>query len=271
MARLKLRIRFNPGRTGAPMDRLGEFATQTEKFLRSLTADLGVAAKKGHWLATNFGNESVGFDTEFADALQDAEAIKGIEALELILGENTLTAIERGIVSYGTVAEFSRIGKSLSADDHFMIGIYKSPEADEPDWKKVTYRKTAELRQLLEAPYNSVGSVQGLFHSWHQGADKPFFNVRELSTGELIRCEYGSEMYPKVHKATENENTVVLVYGNIEWDRATNLVVTMEVTDIEAVKPLLPHEFETMAGSAPNYTGAMTTSEYISWIRGDEE
>lgn len=32
-----------PARIGAPMDKLGEFATQTEKFLCSLTVDLGVA------------------------------------------------------------------------------------------------------------------------------------------------------------------------------------------------------------------------------------
>lgn len=271
MARLKLRIRFNPGRTGAPMDRLGEFATQTEKFLRSLAADLGVVSKKGHWLATNFGNESVGFDSEFADALQEAEAIKGVEALELILGEHTLSAIERGIVSYGTIAEFSRIGKSLSPDDHFMIGVYPSAEADGPDWKKVTYRKTAELRQILDMPYRTTGSVQGLFHSWHQGAEEPFFNVRELSTGNLIHCEYAPDLYSKIHTATELKDTVVLVSGDIRWDRATNLIVTLSTTDIEAVKPLLPHEFETLSGSAPQFTGAMTTDEYISWIRGDED
>lgn len=271
MARLKIRIRFNPGRTGAPMDRLGEFTSQTEKFLRSLAADLGVDAKKGLWLASQFSNESVGFDSEFADAMRDAEAVKGIEALEVILGENTLAAIERGLVSYGTVAEFSRIGKALAPDDYFLMGVYHASEVDAPDLKRVTYKKTAELRQLLEMPISSSGTIQGVMHSWHQGATEPFFNVRELSTGNLVRCEYAPDKYAKIHLATKEQDTVVLVYGDMEWDRATNQIVTLQVTDIEAVKPLLPAEFETMVGSAPNFTGAMTTAEYISWIRGDED
>lgn len=271
MARLKLRIRFNPGRTGAPMDRLGEFTAQTERFLRSLTADLGADCKKGAWLAAEFSNESVGFDAHFAEALRETEAVKGIEALEAILGENTLAAIERGLVSYGTVAEFSRIGKSLATDDYFEVGVYHASDDARPDLKKVTYKKTAELRQLLEAPICSSGVVQGILYSWHQGAEPPFFNLRELSTGTLIRCEYQQEKYDAIHSATKKQDMVVLVYGNIEWDRATNQIVTLQVADIDPVKPLLPHEFEQMAGSAPNYTGAMTTAEYISWIRGDED
>jgi hypothetical protein len=271
MARLKVRIRFNPGRTGAPMDRLGEFATQTERFLRSLASDIGATSKKGHWLALNFGNESVGFDTEFAGALRDAEAVQGIAALDAILGENTLTAIERGLVSYGTVAQFSRIGESLDPDDYFLMGVYETPQADAPALQKVTYRKTAELRQLLEAPYKTAGAVQGFVHSWHQGADDPFLNVRELSTGNLIHCEYEPDIYAKIHKATEAQDTVVLIYGEMTWDRATNQIVKLAVSDIEAVKPLLPHEFERLAGIAPSFTGTMSTDEYISWIRGDEE
>lgn len=271
MSRLKLRIRFNPGRTGAPLDRLGEFTAQVERFLRSLATDLGVQSKKGLWLASQFSNESVGFDSEFAEAIREAQAVTGIEALETILGENTLAAIERGLVSYGTVAEFSRIGKALAPDDYFLMGVYGVSGVDAPDLKKVTYKKTAELRQLLEAPYITAGSVQGIVHSWHQGAEEPFFNIRELSTGELIRCDYSDEIYAKIHAATKEKNTVVIVYGQMEWDRATNLVIALHLTDIEAIKPLRPHEFETMAGIAPNFTGAMTTGEYISWVRGDED
>jgi hypothetical protein len=253
------------------MDRLGEFTSQAERFLRSLAADLGADSKKGLWLASQFSNESVGFDSEFADALRDAEAINGIAAIEAILGENTLAAIEQGLVSYGTVAEFSRIGKALSPDDYFLMGVYGANDIDAPDLKKVTYKKTAELRQLLEAPYITSGSVQGVLHSWHQGADEPFFNVRELSTGDLIRCEYADDMYDKIHVATKERDTVVIVYGELKWDRATNGIVTLQVSDIESVKKLLPHEFEKMIGSAPTFTGAMSTAEYISWVRGDED
>ena len=81
MARLRIRLVFNPGRIGAPMDKLGEFSSQTERFLRSLSFDLGIEARKGEWIAENFTNDSVSFDAEFAAPVPDEVAIRGREAL----------------------------------------------------------------------------------------------------------------------------------------------------------------------------------------------
>jgi hypothetical protein len=40
MAQIKLGVKINEGRTGAPRDKLGEVSQQLEKFLRALGADL---------------------------------------------------------------------------------------------------------------------------------------------------------------------------------------------------------------------------------------
>lgn len=271
MARLRVRLRFNPGRTGTPMDKLGEFSSQTERFLRSLASDLGLPAKKGEWLASRFSNGSVEFDGEYPAAVPDAVVSRGQEALDLITGEEPLEAVNRGPVSYGTAAEFSRIGKIMDPDEKFCIGLYRNG-GDAPDeWREITYRRADEMRQLLDAPIASYGSVQGTIHAWHQGAVPPFFTVRELSTGALIRCNYKAALHSKVYEAHEQPHAVVHVYGDIEWDRATRQIVTLQATNIEIMKPLSEFEFQKLAGSAPNFTGALTTDEYIDWVRGDGE
>jgi len=276
MSKFRIRIKFNPGRHGAPLDRFGEFTEQVEKFLRSLTTDLGLSVKKGQWVASNFKNGSVAFDSEYAGAIDDTQMVSGNNILNSLLGGNPAAAIGRGVLSYGTAAEFSKISKSIAPDEHFLIGLYSPNEEDseeEPsEWKEVSYRRMSELKALLEAPLLSSGVIQGIIHAWHFGAEPPFFNVRELSMGRLIRCEYTSqEMYHKVHEATENEGAVVLVYGDMEWDKATNSIVRLSVTDIESTKSLTPKNFDALFGAVPEYTGSMTTDEYIEWVRGDED
>jgi hypothetical protein len=271
MARLRIRLVFNPGRIGSPMDKLGEYASQTERFLRSLTNDLGIDVSKGDWLARNFSNGSVEFDGELATALSDEDAERGREALAAISGDDPLSACSKGLVGYSTVAEFAKIGRPLDPDEKFVIGLYHNGETAPSEWREVDYRKASEIRQLLDAPIVSYGSVQGTIHAWHTGARPGFFQVRELSTGSLIRCVYKNEFHEKVHRATREPYTVVHVYGRIEWDRAANSIIEVQVSDIETAEPLTEAQFDRLFGSIPEFTGPMSTGDYIEWLRGDAE
>lgn len=162
MARLRVRLRFNPGRIGTPMDKLGEFSSQTERFLRSLAIDLDLPARKGEWLAARFSNESVAFDGEYPAPVPDAVHAQAFEALSLITGDQPLTAVERGVMSYGTAAAFSRIGEIMDKDERFYVGLYRNGTEEPDEWREITYRRAAEMRQLLDTPITSYGSVQGL-------------------------------------------------------------------------------------------------------------
>jgi hypothetical protein len=271
MGQLRVRFVFNPGRVGSPMDKLGEFSSQTEKFLRSLSIDLGIETKKGQWLALHFADGSFEFDAELSVPVSDAEAARGREALSMITGEHPLDACNKGIVGHVTVAEFARIGRPLDFDEKFRVGIYSNGEATPSEWREVDYRKTAEIRQLLDTPLISYGSVQGIVHAWHIGASPGFFQMRELSSGSLVHCFYRGDLYAKVHQATHVSNTVIHVYGDIRWDRVTNAIITMDAKDLEITEALPEQDFERLFGSMPDFTGTMSTADYIDWLRGDAE
>jgi hypothetical protein len=271
MGRLRVRFVFNPGRVGSPMDKLGEFSCQTERFLRALSLDLGIETRKGQWLASHFADGSVEFDAELAAPVSDAEAARGREALFTITGEHPLEACNKGIIGYTTVAEFARIGRPLDPDDKFRVGIYSNGGATPSDWREVHSHRMAEIRRLLDTPLTSYGSVQGTVHAWHTGARPGFFQVRELSSGALVHCFYRGDLYSKVHQATRVPNTVIHVYGDIRWDRATNAIIEVEAKDLDLTEALSEQDFERLFGSIPDFTGTMSTADYIDWLRGDGE
>ncbi|GEM_PF-1629038 len=269
MASLKIRLRFNPGRTKAPMDKLGGFASQAEKFLRALAADLGVDVKKGKWLAHTFTNESVAFDGEYSEPVDDTVVTKGNEALLIMSGADPLAACNDGRVSSRTMGEFAKLGTLLDPDEHFFIGLYTADLEEVQEWRSVTHKRAAEIKQILEAPYTTMGSIQGIVHAWHSGAKPKFFQIRELATGALIRCEYESALHARVHVATRSPNTVAHVYGLIHWDRISDTATVVEVNDVEVVEPISEADFNSLFGSAPGFTGDISTGDYISWMRGD--
>jgi hypothetical protein len=269
MARLRIRLVFNPGRIGAPIDKLGEFSSQTERFLRALSVDLGIEARKGEWIAENFTNDSVSFDAEFAAPVPDEVAIRGREALETITGPQPLDACNKGLLGFTTVAEFARIGRALDPDEKFRLGLYANGGDAPVDWRDVEYRKTAEIREFLDKPFVTYGSVQGTIHAWYTGARPGFFQVRELSTGSLVRCVYRGDLYRVIYEAMRVPSTVIHVYGDIEWDRATNAIIEVDTKGLDIAEPLTEAEFNRLFGSMPAFTGRMSTADYIEWLRGD--
>ena len=128
-------------------------------------------------------------------------------------------------------------------------------------------RRTSELTQILEAPFVSEGSVQGIIYSWHSGAPVPFFQLRELVSGHLLRCEYPHALYKKIHEIIATPNMVVHVYGQIRWDRAKGSIQVIAADDLEASEQLSEFDFHRFFGSSPDYTGNLSTDEYISWAR----
>jgi len=279
MALLRARFKFNPGRHGAPLDRLGEFTAQAEKFLRSLAADAGVSAQKGDWLAVNFTNSSVEFTAKYAKDLSEEIAAKSGRAVEAIAGDDPMSAYNSGLVSVTTLAEFSKLSTAMQQDEYFQIGVLdqeapaneQSDEDTEPrKWEDVSYTKLTNIRRVLELPLVTYGSVQGVIEAWHLASSRgPFFTMRELSTGDRIRCDYSTALRGKVHVATQQEGAVVHVYGKMSWERPTNSIISLVVEDIEVATPLTPSEFDSVFGSMPEFTGEMTTADYIEWLRGN--
>ena len=268
MAQIKLRIVLNKGRRGASLAKLGDVTRQLEKFLRSLAADLKIEVKPGEWLAENFRNSSVVWDASYQADVSTADARHFAQCMEFITDFDPDVDGPNGLVTDTTLLEYSRIGEAIDPDEAIGVGIF-SPRGGKPKMRSIEYRKASRLRRAIETPITSYGSVQGIVYSWTKEAPEPFIHVRELATAALIKGFYGSDLYSRIVVAVAERASVVHVSGKLTFDRAKRTIQEMQIERLDMVQPLSDDEFHSVFGSAPDFTGALSTKDYIRELRED--
>jgi len=270
MAQIRLRVELNRGRTGAPMDKLADVSRQLERFLRALAADLSIEVKKGEWLATNFENGSVKWDAALQAEVKDTVFHRFNESVEFVADYDPETEGSNGLVSDATLLEYGRIGMHMDPDEIVCLGIYSTPTSKKPKkWRPISYRSTTKVRQAIESPIESYGSIQGIMHSWTKEGYSPNFQIRELSSDVLVKCTYRSELYPDVHASFKERTAVVFVTGAMKYDRVKRQVEELHAERLDRFASLSSEELKAFFGSAPRLTGDKTTNEFMGSIRSD--
>ncbi len=269
MANLKVRFALNKGRRGAPLSKLGKIAEQAEKFLRALAADSDVETRPGEWLAVNFQNGSVEYDAEFQGNVTAADQQIFSRNLELLADFDPENEGLNVPIKPATVLEYARIGSLIDPDETINIGIYPAHGRAKPRWRTITYSKTATIRKLVETPLPSYGSIQGILHAWFKEAKQPHFQIRELGTDALVRCYYPPALYSDVVQAVEERTTVLMISGSMLFDRATHAAIELRADRIERMRMLSGAEFEQFFGSAPDFTGGLSTEDYLDSLNED--
>lgn len=252
MARLRVRLMLNQGRRGAPLAKLGQIAEQTEKFLRALARDCQVESNSSEWLAVDFGDGSVSYDAEFQRDVGPAVADLFACKLERLADHDRDGETLNLAVGPSTALEYSRIGGLIGPDESLTLGIYRA-DADRPEWRKVARQRSASIKRRMETPLPSHGGVQGILHAWFKEAKEPHFQLRELSTDALVKVFYSPALYADVAKAVAERASVLIVSGEMLFDRATRSASELRATKIELAGRLSSSEFEDFFGSAPDF------------------
>ena len=269
MAQIKIRIELNKGRMGAPLEKLGDISRQMEKFLRALTADLNLEVKKSEWLAVNFKNGSVSYDASFQHEVTDSTFRHFNRCIEFVTDFDPETDGSNGLVSDATLLEYGRLGEHIDPDEAIGIGLYTGGVRTPKKWRQVNYRKTSRVRDAMEMPIRSYGSIQGILHAWFKEAHNPYFQVREFATDQLVKCIYDQALYPTIVDAVKERSSVVYATGHLKLDRAKRAVDEMLVERIDRVEKISDDEFKSFFGIAPDITGKLTTDQFISNVRLD--
>jgi len=266
MARIKIRLVINKGRHGAPLAKLGKISEQAEKFLKMLAADSEIETHPGEWLAVNFGNGSVEYDAEFQGDVNPGAAQIFTRNLEVLADFDPDSEGLNAAIKPATALEYARIGSLIDPDEEIGLGIY-SPDAPQarPKQRAITYRAATALKREIETPVASYGSVQGILHAWFKEAKEPNFQLRELATDALVRVFYSPTLYSDVAKAVQERTTMMMVSGNMLFDRATRLATELRADRIELMKMLSTAEFEEFFGSAPKFVADLDDE---TWANG---
>ena len=236
------------------MAKLGKISEQAEKFLKSLAADCEIETHPGEWFAVNFG--AVEYDAVFQGDVNIGAAQIFTKNLEFLADFDPDSEGLNAAIRPQTALEYARIGSLIDPDEEIGLGIYapEAPDAKPKKLRAITYRAAAALRREIETPVVSYGSVQGILHAWFKEVKEPNFQLRELSTDALVRVYYTSSLYHDVAKAVQERTTMLMVSGNMLFDRATRLATELRADRIELMKMLSTAEFEEFFGSAPEFT-----------------
>jgi hypothetical protein len=261
MANFRVRIEMNKGRHGVPIHKLAKIAEEAEKFFKMFSADLGLG--KSEWIADNFTNGSVGFDTNYVGQAPDPALLTGQKAFSQLTDPET----SADDLSYGirkeTFLQFARIASPVDADDFVNIGLYNG--RPEPEMRELTKQRSIQIEKEIIQTIEQYGGIQGIITALFK--ENNSFWIRELLTGEKYVCNFQAAQYNLVWHALEAKDAVLNVEG---WKTIVNGEVKyMNVTSITPSPEYHDDDLEQFFGCDPNFTGNQSTEAFIDDLRGE--
>jgi hypothetical protein len=268
VTRIRLKIELNPGGVGVRLDKLAKISTEVEKFIRLLAADAGAEPVPGDFVAKDFYDGSFGSVVEYAGNVDPAVADKFNGGLRFFADFKDPHQYINGEFSPATVRQFIELGTVIDADEVVKFGIIDgdAPSSD-TEWKSITKITTLNVDSAYNQEYRYDGALQGRLGTWYK--DSSYFNLRELTSGGLVKCFYPVEMYDQIYRLYEDKDAIVNLSGRIVMDRATGWINEVRVHWVKTYAPLSDSEFEKFFGLAPDLTGDLSTAEFIDKIRDD--
>lgn len=261
MANFRVRIELNKGRHGIPIHKLARVSEEADKFFQLFAADLGLG--KADWIADNFTNGSVGFDTNYVGPAPDPAIITGQKAFSQLTDPQTGSDDLRYGVSKETFLQFARLASPLEADEFINIGLYNGKP--EPQMRELSKQRAIEIEKEIVQTVEQYGGIQGIISALFKESNK--FWIRELSTGRKFTCFFPVNLYNMVWKALEAKDAVVNVEG---WKTVTNGEFEhLTVISITSAPEYQDDDLEQFFGCDPNFTGNKNTEEFIDDLRGE--
>lgn len=270
MALLKIRIELQRPRRGIEIPKLAKLAEETQKFLRSVAEDVGIDPSQGIWVAQDFYEQGVGFDAEYqASDIDDPQ----VQAYEHVVDEIVSIGPEKNYTIRGvrpqTLIQSARMAMLAGEDEVLRIGLYNGRPA--VTWKPLEKARAAAIVEHYQDWIEYRGMIQGIIHALYKEAQPPYFHIRDLASSELVKCVFQPSMYRDVYEALERKEAVVLVSGWIRTRRSDPTVRELKVERIKSTQPLSDAQLRAFFGSAPGWTGDLTTEEFIERARGSKD
>jgi hypothetical protein len=273
MARLRYRFELKSDAKGIQLQKLAIVADEFQRFLRMIAEDVGYESLKSGWQAVDFYNGSVGFDVEYTGQTDEDQvriytrAVRRVTAYDP-RGPNAqaLTGVRKD-----TVLQYAKVGGHIDPIETINLGFFTDGDSEPDEWQSLSKSTAIAMTETLDKIVEYRGMVQGIVHSLYKENHPPYFDVRELSKQDLVKCFYSPEKYRQVVELLRNKDSVVLVSGTIKARRIDRKIEEVRVERLRAVDPLSPEELRRLQGAAPNLTGDLSTEEFVDQIRRTHE
>ena len=262
MSTLRLRVELNKGRKGMPVGKLAQVCLETTRFLDLLCEDIGLPAPRGGWLAEEFENASVDFDLRHPEAVSEDMAELGRRALRMVLSNAFDDPMLGLAICSETRHQYRRIGSALGADEVARFGVYRGGESRPDAWFELQHANMPEIAAGL-IDRHVYGEVQGTVNAFFKEHSPPYLRIRELSTGELVKCYFRPEMYKTAVELLAERDAVIFVEGWLKEDAASAQIREIRVEDFRPAPEFDAGLYQRMLGALPDYTGALDSEDFV--------
>ena len=277
MARpIRVRVVLNKGRHGVPLRKLPSVLDALQAFLDNISSDLGIADQAG-WQGLAFKDGSLDFIAQKNTPVEEPVRERFNTA-----ARNVILNRPDDRISRNTRAQYARIAQPIDPDEKIDIGLERASEAKDdsavPEQTQDGFtffelsKQTAEsIQRSIKAKVRSLASVQGIIHSVFIEAEQPHFQLRELSSQNLISCTYSEGKYDELADALKRRRAVVHVHGLAVTDTLSRKIDTLLVDHIEVASVLDSSFLDRFIGCAPGLVSESDLQEFIgnSRERGD--
>jgi hypothetical protein len=133
------------------------------------------------------------------------------------------------------------------------------------DMPNLTKRDAEILAGHLTEETTYRGSIHGAIHN--VGIEELSFHLRRSGSLNLIRCEFREPLYKEVHEACERRHARIYFHGLITVRRVDQEIMKMRAEKIKIAPRLTQEWYQSFFGAAPNYTGEMTSEDFVERSR----
>jgi len=231
VANLRLKIELNKGKRGISLDKLEKIVQEMRRFLVSMSDDIELV-EPASWVAVDFMNGSLEFASEYTHA---------VAPLKLSRFNDTIIALARSefpqSIQRSTANQFYQLASTLEQDETADISVFD--EENSPIPLQISQDTATVARRIKVLPWReTIGSVQGKIHSlYKESKPHPYFTLRELSTANLIKCEFENDVYPEIIRALREIDQVIHVRGPIVTDTRGHSIHHVKVSKIVLADP----------------------------------
>ena len=243
MANLKLHIELNKGKRGISLDKLEKVVQEMRRFLESMSDDIELA-EPDSWVGVDFTNGSMGFAGEYSHEVPSQKLTRFNDAIMTLAKSEFPQSIQRS-----TANKFFELAAMLERGETADISVFD--EHRNPIPMQVSNMTETIARRIKELPFReSLGAIQGKIHSlYKESKPHPYFTLRELSTGDLIKCLYDVEMYSTIVRALGEIDQVLHVGGVIVTDTRGRSINHVKVREVILAEPYRYEDVERFLGA----------------------
>lgn len=255
MADFRIRVELFKGQKAIELSRLAALPDELTRLFKSIADDAGVLPMDNRWSASNFSDGSLAFDANCPEDVGKKLVSRCQRIAHAVFAGDAVKAYEAGVTDK-TLLQYQQVAKNIRAGETVCLGVFRPRSGKtHPKLFAVTSERVDQLTREINPIAEYHGTVLGFVHALFLGAERPHFDLRDISREGIVKCYYRRDQHGNVVSALTPHERRVHVSGLVRADRLTKTINTVNVEKMDFIDPPSDDVLEQFFGCAPNMTG----------------